>query len=176
MKSTPNYIRTLLTPSTKAPQGRKAWSIDLETVWLPFLTATNTMGDTAIPHDALGCPLRLAYDKDGSVRFGRTGRPVTRIAKPIAQTVSLVRENFVANLKDYASQVAESHTQEFNTQIALQREAGEPILQHDKAEMDKAIQLQVELAMIEAEKHQQAEASAETPPPDTEKEKELVTA
>lgn len=174
MKNAPNYIKNLLTPSTKAPQGRKAWSIDLETVWLPFLTATNTLGDTAIPHDALGAPLRLAYDKDGSVRFGRTGRPVTRIAKPIAQTVSLVRENFVANLKDFASQVAESHTQQFNTQIALQRGAGEPIIQHDKAELDKAIQLQVELAMLEAEKHQKAEESANTPEP--EPEPELVTA
>ena len=60
---TPNYIKSLLIPSIKKPQGRRVWSIDLEQVWLPFFTATNTMGDTAIPVDALGCPLRLGYDK-----------------------------------------------------------------------------------------------------------------
>ena len=46
---TPNYIKSLVTPTTKQPQGRKVWSIDLQQVWLPFFTATNTMGDTAIP-------------------------------------------------------------------------------------------------------------------------------
>lgn len=172
MKNTPNYIKALLMPSTKPTAGRRAWSIDLETVWLPFFTATNTMGDTAIPHDALGAPLRLAYDKDGSVKFGRNGRPTTRIARPIAQNVSLVRENFVANLKVYASQVFESHKDEFAQQLALQREAGEPIIQHDTDEMDKAIQLQVEQAMAEAQRKAEAEEKAEI----TEPEREKVTA
>ncbi|GAJ15229.1 unnamed protein product, partial [marine sediment metagenome] len=65
MKDTPNYIKSLLLPNAKSPRGRRVWSIDLETAWLPFFTATNTMGDTAIPADALGAPIRLAYDKDG---------------------------------------------------------------------------------------------------------------
>ncbi len=168
MKNTPNYIKSLLMPTTKAPQGRRAWSIDLESVWLPFFTATNTMGDTAIPHDALGCPLRLAYDKDGSVKFSRNGRPVTRIAKPIAQTVSLVRENFVANLKEYAQTVADEKQEDYAEQVKLSQEAGMPIREHDKAELDKAIQHQIEQAMAEAEEHREAEA--------TQKEKELVTA
>lgn len=172
MKQTPNYIKNLLLPSTKAPQGRRVWSIDLEQVWLPFLTATNIMGDTAIPQDALGAPLRLSYDKDGSVRFGRSGRPITKVAKPIAQTVTLVRENFVANLKDYAHQVIESQPDAYNEHIASQRVAGEPILQHDTEEMDKAIQLQIENAQAEAKR--QAEAQVSTPEP--EKVKELVPA
>src|SRR4030042_5333398 len=113
MNKTPNYIKNLLMPTTKAPQGRKAWSIDLETVWIPFFTATNVMGYTAIPVDALGCPLRLGYNKDGSVRFGRNGRPITRVAKPIAQNVTLVRENFVANLKQYAEAVADGKAEEY---------------------------------------------------------------
>lgn len=71
---TPNYIKSLLTPATKAPQGRKAWSIDLQQIWLPFFTATNAMGDTAIPSQAIGCPLRLAYDKAGQVRFSQAVR------------------------------------------------------------------------------------------------------
>ncbi|GAJ12300.1 unnamed protein product, partial [marine sediment metagenome] len=106
MRETPNYIKSLLIPTTKSPAGRRVWSIDLETVWLPFFFSTNTMGDTAIPVDALGSPIRLAYDKDGSVKFSKTGRPVSRVAKPISDSVTLIRQNFVANLQQYAEQVA----------------------------------------------------------------------
>ena len=151
MKQTPNYIKSLLLPTTKSPQGRRVWSIDLETVWLPFFTATNTMGDTAMPSDALGCPIRLAYDKDGSVKFGRTGRPVTRVAKPISEGVTLIRQNFVANLQQYAEQVAESKPEDYATQLEMANKAGMPILTHDKGELDKAVQAQVEEAMRQAE-------------------------
>jgi hypothetical protein len=164
MNKSPNYIKTLLMPSTKQQMGRRVWSIDLESVWLPFFTATNTMKDTAIPADALGCPIRLAYAKDGSVKFGRNGRPTTRVAKPISQNVSLVRENFVATLKDYAEQVASDHQEDYALQIQLAQEAGKPIAEHDQEEVSKAIQLQIE----------QAVAQANAKP--TEAEGELVTA
>ncbi len=172
MKQTPNYIRNLILPSTKAPQGRRAWSIDLMSVWLPFFTATNTMGDTAIPQDALGAPLRLGYDRDGSVKFARNGKPVIRLAKPIAQSVSLVRENFVATLMDYASQVAESQAEAYGEQQNQQRIAGEPIINHDNCELDKAVQLQVAEALAEAQRQREAEATQ----PVAEAEPEAVTA
>jgi hypothetical protein len=169
MKETPNYIKSLLLPTTKSPRGRRVWSIDLETVWLPFLTATNTMGDTAIPADALGSPIRLAYDKDGSVKFSKTGRPVSRVAKPISNSVTLIRQNFVANLQQYAEQVATDRQKDYKKQVEMATKAGQPIIAHDRAELDKAIQLQLEEAMRQA----QEEAPSEAPP---EAEKELVTA
>jgi len=176
MKQTPNYIRNLLLPQAQAPQARRVWSIDLETVWLPFFTATNTMGDTAIPSDALGCPIRLAYDKDGSVKFSKSGRPVSKVAKPIADSVTLVRQNFVANLQHYAQQVADGNQEDFAKQVALSVEAGKPINAHDREAFDKAVQLQIENALAEAEGEALAEAQAdsqteETPVP----EKELAT-
>lgn len=130
------------------------------------------MGDTAIPLDALGCPIRLAYDKDGSVRFGRTGRPVTKVAKPISDTASLVRQNFVANLVQYSEQVASAKKQEYATLVGLCAKAGHPIMSHDEAELSKAIQLQIEEAMREAE--QAPEVASEVA--QAEKEKEAVTA
>ncbi|MBA7564294.1 hypothetical protein ES708_05956 [subsurface metagenome] len=151
MNETPNYIKTLLTPSSKSPRGRRVWSIDLESVWLPFFTATNVMGDTAIPLDALGAPIRLAYNKDGSVRFGRTGRPITKVAKPISDTASLVRQNFVANLLTYSEQVATAKKQEYAKLVGLCAKAGHPIITHDEAELSKAVQLQIEEAMREAQ-------------------------
>ena len=92
---TPNYIKNLLKPTANKTTSRKVWSIDLETVWLPFFTATNAMGDTAIPHDALGAPMRLAYNQDGSVKFSKTGKPVVKVAKDISDNVRLVRDNFI---------------------------------------------------------------------------------
>ncbi|GAI27083.1 unnamed protein product, partial [marine sediment metagenome] len=164
MKETPNYIRNLLLPNAKSPTGRRVWSIDLETVWLPFFTATNTMGDTAIPADALGCPIRLAYDKDGSVKFSKTGRPVSRVAKPISASVTLIRQNFVANLQQYAEQVATDRQKDYAKQVEMATIAGKPIIAHDRVELDKAVQLQLEEALRVAEQ----EVTPETPEPERE--------
>ena len=147
---TPNYIKSLLKPNGKG-SGRKVWSIDLETVWLPFFTATNTLGDTRIPHEALGAPLRLTYNPDGSVRFTKSGRPVIRVAKDIADNIRLVRENFVAGLQGYANTVITENTEAYKEQIKLARDAGEPIIKHDKEHLDEAMARLVEQAIAEAE-------------------------
>jgi hypothetical protein len=148
---TPNYIKSLLMPNGKKPAGRRVWSIDLESVWLPFLTSTNTMGDTAIPVDALGAPLRLAYNADGSVKFSKAGRPVTKVAKEIADSVRLVRDNFTAGLVAYASGVITENPEGYKAQIELAREAGEPIITKDRANLDKAIANAMAEAVCQAE-------------------------
>ena len=176
LKDSPQYIRNLLLPSTKSPRGRRVWSIDLETTWLPFFMATNTMGDTAIPADALGSPIRLAYDKDGSVRFSKSGRPVSRVAKPISDSVTLIRQNFVANLQQYAEQVATDRQEDYAKMIEQATIAGKPIIAHDRVELGKAIQLQLEEAIREAQEEARKEAQEEAPQPTAESERELVTA
>jgi hypothetical protein len=154
---TPNYIKSLLAPNTKKPQGRKVWSIDLETVWLPFFTATNTISDTAIPSDALGCPMRLAYDKSGAVRFSQSGRPVVRVAKELSDNVRLVRDNFTANLINYAGEVMTEHPNEYKQQVEFANKAGEPIAQHDRMELSKALEAKAEAEAKEAETKPQTE-------------------
>ncbi len=155
--NTPIYIKSLLTPTTKRPQGRKVWSIDLQTVWLPFFTATNAMQDTAIPSDALGCPLRLGYDKAGAVRFTQAGRPVVRVAKELSDSVRLVRDNFTANLISYAGEVMRDNTEAYKAQVTSAQKAGMPIYQHDKNELDKAIKA---IAVAQAEAVAKANADA----------------
>jgi hypothetical protein len=181
MKNTPNFIKTLVKPNGKGT-GRRVWSIDLETVWLPFFTATNTMGDTAIPHEALGAPLRLAYNPDGSAKFSKSGRPVIRVVKEIGDSVRLVRENFIAGLQSYANTVITENTSAYKEQIKLAKEAGAPIIDHDKEMLDEALAKAIQQALAEAkgkdtteaeanaEANTEAEANAEA---DT-KEKELV--
>ena len=151
MLETPSYIKSLLIPNGNKPRGRRVWSIDLESVWLPFLTATNTMGDTAIPSDALGAPLRLAYNADGSVKFSKSGRPVTKVAREVADSVKLVRENFTAGLVAYTGGVIADNPEGYKAQIELAREAGEPITAKDRANLDKAIANAMAEAVCQAE-------------------------
>jgi hypothetical protein len=151
MGETPSYIKSLLMPNGGKPRGRRVWSIDLEGVWIPFITATNLQGDTAIPLDALGAPLRLAYNQDGSVKFSKSGRPVIKVAKPIADTVKLIRENFVANLVSYADGVAQENPNGFEALQKKATKAGHPIATKDRANMDKAIAEAMEKSMAEAE-------------------------
>ena len=125
------YIKALVTPQAKkAGTSRRVWSIDLETVWLPFFTATNTMGDTAIPHEALGAPLRLGYNKDGTVKFSLAGRPVIRVAKELSDSVRMVRDNFTASLSDYANGVIMENPDGYKAQIAKELDGLPPQKMH----------------------------------------------
>jgi len=148
---TPNYIKVLLIPNGKKPQVRRVWGIELDGVWLPFFTATNTMGDTAIPADALGAPLRLGYNADGSVKFSKTGRPVLKVAKDIADNVKLVKDNFTAGLLAYASGVSTEHPEEYKAQLDMAKEAGQPIISKDRTNLDKATAEAIAEAVGEAE-------------------------
>jgi hypothetical protein len=167
---TPNYIKALLKPNAGKPQGRKVWSIDLETVWIPFFTATNAMSQSNIPSDALGAPLRLAYNQDGSVKFSKSGRPVIKVSKDISDNVKLVRENFIAGLTEYTHTVYSENGEAYKAQVSKAMQAGKPILDNDKAKLNEAMAKMVEQAIEEAETHEHRET--ETP----ERERELVTA
>jgi hypothetical protein len=148
---TPTYIKSLLRPNGSKPAGRKVWSVDLESVWIPFFTATNTEGITAIPNDAIGAPLRLAYNPDGSVKFNeRTGKPVIKVQTDIAEQVKLIRENFVATLQQYAGQVQTQQKDKYIEQVKLNHEAGTPIIERDKQALDSAIEERI-LAQMEAQ-------------------------
>jgi len=158
---TPNSIRVLLTPNgNKKPTGKRVWSIDLETVWLPFFTATNTMCETHIAHEALGAPIRLAYASDGSVKFGKSGRPMTKVAKELSDAVRLARENFAAGLQNYSGQVLTDNPDGYKAEIALAQEAGAPIIANDKAKLDDAIAKSIEQALAEAEAKKPKETEA----------------
>jgi hypothetical protein len=118
------------------------------------------MGDTAIPSQAIGCPLRLGYDKTGAVRFSQAGRPVIRVAKELGDNIRLVRDNFTANLLNYAGAVIRDNADSYKAQVELARKAGEPIYQHDKSQLDLALKAKVE-AEAEAEAVAKAEAVAQ---------------
>jgi len=157
---TPEAIRQLLIPSKQKPQGKKSWGIDLETTWLPFFTATNAMGQTAIPSASIGCPLRLGYDKTGEVRFSQNGKPVIRIDKDISDSVKMVRDNMVANLHAYTGKVIAEHSDNYKAVVETSKKAGEPVYQHDKTQLALAIARLEAIAKVEAEVKAEVEAKA----------------
>ncbi len=142
--NTPKYIKSLLLPVSNKSTSRRIWAIDLEKVWLPFFTATNVTGDTAIPAEALGAPIRLGYGQDGSVKFSKNGRPVTKIAKAISDNVTMVRENFVAGLLAFTGDVQDKRTADYSAHIDMARKAGDPIIANDKANLQRAMLEQME--------------------------------
>ncbi|MDD5511513.1 MAG: hypothetical protein PHI12_11995 [Dehalococcoidales bacterium] len=145
------YIASLLKPLSTKTAGRKSWGIDLETVIVPFFVATNATGDTQIEREALGCPLRLAYQKDGSVKFSDNGKPVIQIAKPITQAVRMLRENFIATLQDHAHTVATEQADLYNSEIQACMKAGKPIAEHDSVKLGEAIAEQKRQAVAHVE-------------------------
>lgn len=184
--NTPSYITALLTPNGHKSAVKRVWGIDLATCWLPFFTATNTQGDTAIPADAMGCPMRLGYSADGSVKFSKTGRPVTKVVKDIADNVRMVKENFTAGLLAYAEQVQGDNPEGYSAQVEASRIAGEPIMLKDSNNLSEAYEKRQAEALAEAKReaeaiapsHRQtkAEREAEAEAEKAKAEAELVTA
>ena len=160
MYETPTYIKSIVMPKAKQTKtSRRVWSIDLETVWLPFFFGTNTMGDTTVPADALGASIRLAYNQDGTVKFSKSGRPVTKVAKDLSDKIRLIRENFTAGLQSYAHGVATENPEAYKAEIAKAVEAGKPIITHDNAMLSAAI-AKIMSEAVEAELKAKAEVES----------------
>ena len=125
------------------------------------------MGDTAIPSEALGAPLRLGYNKDGTVKFSNAGKPVIRVAKELSDSVRMVRENFVAGLQAYANGVATENPDGFKAQIAKSVEAGMPIITRDNSSLKdayaKMVAEQVEAELKAKASPEGAKGNVQTP-------------
>lgn len=170
MIQTPKYIKSLLIRNgNKGGTGRKVWSIDLETVWLPFFYATNIQGDTSISAEALGAPLRLVYNADGSVKFSRTGRPIYKVAKELSDEIKLIRENFVATLQSFANSVININQEAYKAELEKAKQAGEPIINHDMLKLNEALARLREKEIAEALAKAEASVKAEAEPQAKEK-------
>ena len=150
---------------------RRVWGIPLEGIWLPFFLATNAEGKTAISAEALGAPLRLAKNADGSVKFSKTGRPIFRVAPEISNQVRVIRENFTAQLEAYANSVIGQKPEEYKAEVAKAQKAGRPIIEADAKALEEAIEAmkkaELEKAVAEATKAEKpkAEKKAEAKEP-----------
>jgi hypothetical protein len=180
-----DYITMLVKSNGQKTSERKVWSIGLESTLIPFFTATNATGRTKIDRDAIGSPLRLAYDQDNSVKFSKNGKPIIKVAKPIADEVKNMRVNFIANLQAFTQSVKAENAEAYNSEAIACMEAGKPIFDRDQANLNlinKAIEAEAKAkAEAEAElinsalNHAEAEAEAEAKA-DKKNKKALATA
>jgi hypothetical protein len=137
--TTPGYISALLQPRPERTADRRSWNIPVFGVWVPFFTATNTEGQTHISHEALGAPVRLAKDSDGSVKFSKAGRPVLKLVKELGDQVKLVRENFQAGLLTYAENVQRAMPDAYKAQAENARKKGEAIYDMEAKVLNEAL-------------------------------------
>ena len=163
----PSFISALVTPGPGAASGKKSWSVDVESVWVPFFTATNAQGDTNVSPETLGAPIRLAVDKPGVVRFTANGRPSMRIAPELTQQIRVVRENFIASLMNYTGTVIEENGDAYKAQVERNQAAATPLLEQDakvlQEEMDRIAARAAEETACEEKPEEKAEEKAETP-------------
>ena len=126
--------QAMIRPTHKAAD-KRAWSIPVATTWVPFFTAMNTRGYTAIEPDVLGAPVRLARDKDGSIQFDKTGRPRTKVHPVLAEHVKVARGNYEADLLAYAGNTAREMPGKYKAQVELAQRAAQPVT----AQMDQDV-------------------------------------
>jgi len=152
MPDIPSYIATLVRQTTSKATEKKLWNIGMSTTWLPFFTATNLMGATFLPAEAMGCPVRLAVGKDGVVKMGADGRPKTVVCKEIKGAVVAVQQNFLANLHNFTADTVKAHGDEYAELVASYQRAGQPIA-------EKQNELAIKATMEYAEKQNEQESA-----------------
>ena len=159
----PSFISALVTPGPGAASGKKSWSVDVESVWVPFFTATNAQGDTNVSPETLGAPIRLAVDKAGVVRFSANGRPSMRIVPELTQQIRVVRENFIASLMNYTGTVIEENGDAYKAQVERNQAAATPLLEQDSKMLQEELDRKAARAAEETACEEQAEEKPEAP-------------
>jgi hypothetical protein len=129
-------VKSMLKPQRKQGGDKRAWSISMTTTWVPFYTATNTKGLTSIAPDVLGAPVRLARDKDGTIKFNKVGQPMTRVHPVLAEHVKVARENYEADLLAFAGNVAREMPGKYKAQVELAQRAAEPVIAQEVQDVD----------------------------------------
>ena len=159
-------IAQMLAPSSKAVS-RKAWGIDVSSIWLPFLTAAKVTGavdDGDLPNDELGAPFRLRRDKDtNEVKFSNTGRPMFSVAPHINDLVNRARENYVAGLTATTRAVMDERPEAYAAQVSRQHAAGAPIVAKEQDDVDTAFQALQQAAHPDSLGADEAAAEAAAP-------------
>ena len=127
---------------TSKPVSRKAWGIDVSTIWLPYFTAAKTIGavdDVDLPDEALGAPFRLRRDrKTNEVKFSESGRPMFTIATGLNDMVNRARDNYVAGLMMQTRAVMDEAPDAYKTQVERQYKAGTSVIAKEDSDLAEA--------------------------------------
>ena len=128
-------VRSMLKPTLRKGGDKRAWSIPVATTWVPFFTATNVKGHTAIEPDVLGAGNGPDCGQGLQIQFDKAGRPRTKVHPVLAEHVKVARENYEADLLAFAGNVAREMPGKYKAQVELAQRAAEPVT----AQMDKEV-------------------------------------
>ena len=146
-------FQAMLAPTSK-PVSRKAWGIDVSTVWLPYFTAARVTGaihDMELSDADLGAPFRLRRDNDtGEVKFSKSGRPMFSIPTNLNDMVNRARENYMAGLLMVTRAVVDEIPDAYKAQVERQQKAGEPIINRENSDLELASLALLQAALAEA--------------------------
>jgi hypothetical protein len=143
------FMASVLAPTGRSKAGKKAWSIDVETTWVPFFTAGRVLKDKKgrplcdLPDDVLGAPIRLAVDKQGAVKFGANGRPVTRLAAELKEQIDIARDNYIVSLQALTAVAMEESPEEYREVVARQQAAAVPVFEREAEMVAEAERMQL---------------------------------
>ena len=154
-----------LAPAPARSISRKAWGIDVNTVFVPYFTAMKTIGAEGVqdlPDAALGAPIVLARDKTGNVRVSKAGRLSYKVNPDLGLLIKRQQQNYIARLQQETGVIISEAPKAFAAQVVAQQAAGQPIIDQDGYDM-----MVFEEALAEAQA--KAEAEAETPAPEEER-------
>lgn len=152
----------IIAPPVARSMSRKAWSIDLNTVWVPWFTAHKTIGSAGtedISNAALGAPIVLARDKSGTPRVTATGKLTYKVNPELNAAVRRQMANYVAALQEETKAIVEEAPKAYAAQVVRQQEAGDTIIKLDAATVEA-----FEAALAEAQAEPEAAAESETVP------------
>jgi hypothetical protein len=170
-------FQAMLAPSSK-PISRKAWGIDVATLWVPYFTAARAIGaldDVELPDDALGAPFRLRRDPDtNEVKFSRSGRPLFTVAPHLNDMVNRARDNYVAGLMEHTRMVMDERPEAYRDQVERQHKAGTPINAKEQDDLDLATLALQEAAQAAALATALADVQAEETPMPTRRSKKAA--
>ena len=134
-------FQAMLAPTSK-PVSRKAWGIDVSTIWLPYFTAAKTIGavdDVDLPDEDLGAPFRLRRDrKTNEVRFSDNGRPMFTLATNLNGMVNRARDNYIAGLMMQTRTVMDEAPDAYKAQVERQYKAGTPVIAKEDSDLAAA--------------------------------------
>ena len=146
-------FQAMLAPTSK-PVSRKAWGIEVSTIWLPYFTAAKTIGavdDLDLPDEDLGAPFRLRRDrKTNEVRFSDTGRPMFTLAPNLNGMVKRATDNYVAGLITDTRSVMDEAPTAYAAQVERQHKAGAPVIAKEESDLAEATEaLLASIASVE---------------------------
>jgi hypothetical protein len=143
-------FQAMLAPTSKSVS-RKAWGIDVSTVWLPYFTAARVSGainEMELSDTDLGAPFRLRRDKDtGEVKFSSSGRPLFALRPNLNDMINRARENFVAGVHKVTRATIDENPDAYREQVERQQRAGEPIIAKDNADLEMAVIARLQAAL-----------------------------